>query len=285
MAEPITIDEEGPPGCIVLDIVPVKDRIRGQWYRTAKGIQRHTSGRNLSPPYRPGQPLKTLSIPTTVRGFICVNNLVTKVVARLLTKARTSDRDGLRRATTHHKTVMKEFRARRSKADRAADVVRVAAWVANNKALATEYHRLYKQTQRRTNPQYALAERCRHRIRTALRCKGIKTPKVDPTFNLIGTDPGKLAEYLGFQTGDDVHVDHIFPLASFDLSSESELRKAMNWSNLQLLTPTENVIKADNLPTKAMASNVATWAWPPGVTEDVLPDKYDDWEHPLRMFA
>jgi len=34
-----------------------------------------------------------------------------------------------------------------------------------------------------------------------------------------------------------------------------------------------------------MAAKVERWCWPDGVTEDMLPDKYDGWATPLRMAA
>lgn len=34
-----------------------------------------------------------------------------------------------------------------------------------------------------------------------------------------------------------------------------------------------------------MAARVERWAWPPGITEDMLPDIYDGWATPLRMHA
>jgi len=57
----------------------------------------------------------------------------------------------------------------------------------------------------------------------------------------------------------------------------------MHWSNYQLITTAENRTKNDRLPTKAMAAKVERWAWPPGITEDMLPDIYPGWSTPLRM--
>ena len=59
--------------------------------------------------------------------------------------------------------------------------------------------------------------------------------------------------------------------------------KVMNITNLQPLTKEENRQKWDKLPTKAMAAKVDRSCWPDGVTEDMLPDKYDGWATPLRM--
>ena len=47
-------------------------------------------------------------------------------------------------------------------------------------------------------------------------------------------------------SGEDYHIDHIKPCASFDLSKESEQRKCFHYSNLQILTAEENLIKSDS---------------------------------------
>jgi len=56
-----------------------------------------------------------------------------------------------------------------------------------------------------------------------------------------------------------------------------------HFSNLQPLTPQENGNKFDKLPTKAMAAKVYRDKWPPGITEDMLPDIYEGWSTALRM--
>ena len=80
-------------------------------------------------------------------------------------------------------------------------------------------------------------------------------------------------------------VDHIFPLVMFDVSCQEDRRKAFHWKNHQLLPHTDNIVKKDRLPTKAMAAKVPKELWPDGVTEDMLPDIYDGWATPLRMRA
>ena len=80
-----------------------------------------------------------------------------------------------------------------------------------------------------------------------------------------------------------MEIDHVFPMTRYNCLLEDQQKKAMNKSNLQPLTARENMYKSDRLPTKAMAAKVARWAWPDGVTEDMLPDIYDGWSTPLRM--
>jgi hypothetical protein len=83
----------------------------------------------------------------------------------------------------------------------------------------------------------------------------------------------------------DLHVDHVFPIKCYDLREETQKAAATHYTNLQLLLPTENHHKSAKLPTKAMAAKVDRDKWPPGITDDMLPDIYPGWATPLRMHA
>lgn len=124
--------------------------------------------------------------------------------------------------------------------------------------------------------------RCRLRVRlvTYMRTTGNNVVKSEATSDMVGKPADELLEMLEEKSGlcvDESEVDHIFPLALFDLSDSDNVKRVMHWSNYQLLTVEENRNKKDTLPTKVMASNVERWAWPPGVTEDMLPDIYEGW--------
>ena len=53
--------------------------------------------------------------------------------------------------------------------------------------------------------------------------------------------------YLDFNindySGKEYHIDHIIPCSSFNLSKEEEQRKCFHWSNLQILSSTQNLKK------------------------------------------
>lgn len=102
--------------------------------------------------------------------------------------------------------------------------------------------------------------------------------------SLVGKDRDELLQYLRETSGvsdDDQQVDHIFPVSRY--KDKGHIDRCMHYSNLQLLPGAANLSKSDKLPTKAMAAKVARWAWPDGVTEEMLPDQYDGWRTPLWM--
>lgn len=111
--------------------------------------------------------------------------------------------------------------------------------------------------------------------------------KMNGTRELVGCTRAFLLEHLQEQLpGFDASVhemDHVFPLMLYDVRDASSQRRAMNWTNVQPLTRHENRNKSDKLPTKAMAAKVDRDKWPPGVTEDMLPDIYPGWATALRM--
>ena len=48
-------------------------------------------------------------------------------------------------------------------------------------------------------------------------------------------------------TFDTIHIDHMMPLASFDLTKPEEQRKACHYTNLQPMLPSENMSKGSQI--------------------------------------
>ena len=73
---------------------------------------------------------------------------------------------------------------------------------------------------------------------------------------LIGIDIETFTKWIEFQLEEDMtmknygtiwHIDHVLPLASFNLLDEDELYKAMIWINLRPLTPFKNMEKSNKI--------------------------------------
>lgn len=135
-----------------------------------------------------------------------------------------------------------------------------AEWRKDNPRL-TEYRRnwmreWHKQNatriyqMRRKRPYERLASIVRSRINDCLRNRHYKSAK---TAELVGCSSKELHDYLEKMflpgmTWDNYglygwHVDHIQPLASFDLSKPEEQKKAFHFTNLQPLWAKDNLKK------------------------------------------
>lgn len=107
----------------------------------------------------------------------------------------------------------------------------------------------YMRNRRRTDPQFRLADNLRRRINKAL--NGGKKP--GSAVRDLGCSIYELKEHLEnqFQTGmtwnnhGAWHVDHVRPLASFDLTDREQFLTACHYSNLQPLWAEDNLRKGD----------------------------------------
>ena len=107
-------------------------------------------------------------------------------------------------------------------------------------------HRLH------TDPVFKMKEQTRNMIRYALRSKGHK--KTSATKDILGCDLNDLFPYLTKTWedrygqkwhGEPYHIDHITPLAT--ANSKEEIEKLCHYTNLQMLTPEDNMNKSDRL--------------------------------------
>lgn len=107
----------------------------------------------------------------------------------------------------------------------------------------------YVKHRMQTDPQFALMKRTGARIRDALKKRCIK--KTQKTKDLIGCSVEFLREHIEKQFRDGMawdkpnsfHIDHIRPVSSFNLLDPEQLKQAFHWTNLQPLTPEENMKK------------------------------------------
>ena len=117
-----------------------------------------------------------------------------------------------------------------------------------HKSRIQEYNKKYRKEQRQNNPKYRIMENIRKRTK-----KVLKNNKIKNTSKYLGCSteelkihlekqfqPGMTWENYGFYGW---HIDHIIPLASFDLTNQKEIKKACHYTNLQPLWAKDNLSK------------------------------------------
>jgi hypothetical protein len=135
-------------------------------------------------------------------------------------------------------------------------------WRSKNYDRATEYDKEYGRTHRKekreykkrkyyNDENYKIEQISRSRIVSALKRKS--TQKQYYLFELIGCTIDELKKHIESQFKPGMtwknwnhktwHVDHIKPIASFDLTKPEEQKKAFHFSNLQPLWAEENLKK------------------------------------------
>jgi hypothetical protein len=103
------------------------------------------------------------------------------------------------------------------------------------------------------DPQFALAYKVRARVYQAIQKGGAS--KTGRTEELIGCSFDFLRQHIerqfkGKMSWDNpgsFHIDHIIPLAAFDLTDPAQLKVACNWQNMRPLTPRKNMSKGAKL--------------------------------------
>jgi hypothetical protein len=105
---------------------------------------------------------------------------------------------------------------------------------------------------RKESPEYRLACSVRRRMHNALR--GML--KADKSMVLLGCSPADLRQSLEarFEPGmtwDNYgtvwHVDHVIPIAAYDLTDPTQQREAFHYTNLQPLWASANMAKSDTV--------------------------------------
>ena len=128
-------------------------------------------------------------------------------------------------------------------------------WHSRNKDSQREKQRVYLNNRLKTDPTFRLVFYMRSRMRQALKAKGVK--HLCKKIEMLGCDAPFFRSFLESQFtpmmtwknyGSYWHVDHIIPLASFDLSDSENQKRAFHYSNCRPLEGSENLLKSDSLP-------------------------------------
>jgi hypothetical protein len=135
--------------------------------------------------------------------------------------------------------------------DRIKDYHKV--YVESNKDKIRLQQKAYDKNRLKTNIQYKLCCNLRSRLYKAIN----RNFKAGSAVRDLGCTVEELKPYLEskFQPGmtwdnwttDGWHIDHIKPLASFDLTDRNQLLEACHYTNLQPLWAKDNLIKSDKL--------------------------------------
>lgn len=122
-----------------------------------------------------------------------------------------------------------------------------------NKAKVTEINRLRSAERKKTDPIYKLKKYMRSRIYSAFKNQSLE--KHSKTKDMLGCNFELLHLHLfnsalrnyGFYLYDEKYqIDHIIPVSS--AKNEEEMVKLNHYSNLQWLTPTDNMKKSNKMP-------------------------------------
>ncbi|MCC5957687.1 MAG: hypothetical protein JJU07_16425 [Natronohydrobacter sp.] len=116
-----------------------------------------------------------------------------------------------------------------------------------------DYNTAYKNWRYAEDPSYALARATRSRVHHALKAAVGSPGKARPTMELLGCsaedyrlhlesmwEPGMTWENW---SPDGWHIDHVRPLASFDLSDPGQQAKAFHYTNTRPLWSKDNLSK------------------------------------------
>lgn len=124
-----------------------------------------------------------------------------------------------------------------------------------NKPEAKELYKKYRKRKKSESPEFALGLKVRTRIWYALKRK--RVTQREKSSELVGCSFLFLKKHLEIQFREGMswdkpnsfHIDHIRPLASFDLTDPEQRKAACHWSNLQPLYPEENLRKGAKILT------------------------------------
>ena len=158
------------------------------------------------------------------------------------------------------KICKRESRGRSYKKNRSKELEYAKLYCKENEKKVKLYRKQYKMKHRKQRNEYEVLKRkidTNYKLAYNLRCRLYKAIKKDFKIGSAVSDLGctieELKQYLEsqFQTGMSWdnwsvlgwHIDHIKPLASFDLSDREQFLEACCYSNLQPLWAEDNLKK------------------------------------------
>jgi hypothetical protein len=124
-------------------------------------------------------------------------------------------------------------------------------WRDNNKEQQREYYRRYVQKRSNIDPIFKLKRLLRSRLRNLLKHQhnvGLAVEELGCTgAELVVYLEGLFTPGMSWDNHGKWHVDHIKPLASFDLADIDQVKAACHYTNLQPLWAYDNLKKGSKL--------------------------------------
>ena len=120
-----------------------------------------------------------------------------------------------------------------------------------NRETRNEIQRIWRKKQRETNPSWKAWENARKRIWKVMNVK-----KQTSTDKLIGTTPIMFKLWLEYTFSEKMnwnnygtywHIEHVIPLATFDITQNDQVLNAFNWKNCRAETKKFNLKKQNNI--------------------------------------
>lgn len=119
-------------------------------------------------------------------------------------------------------------------------------WRAENKEHCSKRNKEYM-NKKMQDPTFRIKKNLRNRLSQAFK----NNQKTGSAIDDLGCSVEKLKKHLeskftkdmSFENYGEWHIDHVKPLASFDLTNKEELKKACNYKNLQPLWAEDNFKK------------------------------------------
>jgi hypothetical protein len=152
----------------------------------------------------------------------------------------------------HYKANIDKVKAR-LKAYRLANADKIKVTQKAYRAANLDKKNAYNSNRLKTDIQYRICKRLRNRLNRALK----NNKKTGSAVKDLGCTINEFKTYLEskFQSGmtwnnwgsKGWHIDHIKPLASFDLTDRQQLLMACHYTNLQPLWAKDNLIKSDKI--------------------------------------
>lgn len=174
-------------------------------------------------------------------------NEVNKEKVRLQTKSyRESNKEKIKVRT-------KDYRKSYYQKNKEEIIKKRKVYVEKNKEKVKKYHTSYCNRRFKTDSNYKLACNLRSRLKSAINGNF----KSGSAVKDLGCSIEELKQYLESKflpgmswdnhTVDGWHIDHIKPLASFDLTDRQQFLEACHYTNLQPLWAKDNISKGDNI--------------------------------------